>query len=1522
MKCPNKNTKEWKQLVALFGDTNSMLAYVRNNEEIPSILGASKLLEHKINLNKRVNTSLRLKVTQEVIDNINKNPDPIAALEELIINKSTNNFHKAVFKLLRPNLEEAVKNKKFLGFFAENYEDSSGAVIFTDQGYFVNLTPGVLKYSSDYYTDMSYILLHELAHVVTIFPILADHANKRGYFIDLPEAMQKPLAELHKLFNYVKSKTPLESAEFQKYSHAFKDEKEFVAFALSNEEFAEYLNSIKYNNKSILSRILNALKELFNFLVPGSALDALLDITNELILQQKGNNTLVSDVFSLVDVDPTLFTDILLKKENLTTNDNSNFYTDGVVKKLRTSNVVKELSPYVKNSERGDEYFEDVARASFRNKGLAVTDVYQEKTVTGLVLAEYTFDEYVVFLKKKMEQPRLIGKAMHALYVSKKLSGIDNIRSLEYQREFEKYIDQLGLSEDDVKDIETRVDNIDKLLASEFLGTDSLTQYEYILSLDTSEFTYEAEKMLGIGGTADIIVDHGESVYSIFDIKTGELLESAYLKDTTLIKYAREAGLFMEDNALNRYSLSMALYAMMIKKQDPKAKFNTIKLLHIPKNTNNKEAVAINLGEALLVLAKYFEANHPEFYSDNKYLFSPKNYITQSSDVNIGIEAKKLEGFENAKEAYKKELIVKFRTLVSSRSRFEEKKASARTEGENEKYAKILTEYQKVLEQLIELEVGTQPFKEKGFKNLNFMQAIFLNRYNSKNILIRTLNNIYSKRKVAFDKEYLWSKKEQRKYLQDVLKEARAKKRAPLLGSDYKYIFDFIWDNGNMTTYKSAKWKNLTDSQKKYADYHRWIIRLNLFATMSPMNGVNFIETELKTRKDLTPENVKLLETHIAVLKNLPDYSKFYDYKALRNFQYFEGWTPRMAKRPEEVNKVNAQALKEYAKLSLKDAEILSDQEFINTIYPSEYESTLGIAPKFFGSYENNAEKQNLEEYTWNAEFIFDAFTNNMLQKRYFDDVYSIGLGIRTFMEDEDRYAKRKANVHNIKFIDSFLKGTVLKKPTDMFNMTIKIGSREFKIDAFARKLRSYMGVTTLAVNILGAATAGISQTIRTINQAIAGTLVKIFLGTDKEKDMTVSDTAKAFKEVLAWKTAQMPYKLKKDDLLLNNKLHLMLQEWDYLPKSYIYEDAYNSAGLTSQNLILPTWVNNETLLKLYSSVDNVNYATYLVGQLMHHKVNKTTNGVTKKVSLWEAYEVRDGQLVYTGDTRGVDRDTGETISELTYKEIDKLRALAERDLGSYRSDERSYMDNSTLGALFMMFKRWLPAMAKRAFSDKFDNYTLGEYMATQATVKDIDGYELPELEWTARSDEGYIRSLFSSLNIVRLLGKDLMTKGPNSEYSKLSYEQKKNVIYALTKVMSYVGLYIMFVSLFGEDVDDDDKNGIKRAAARIKDETVFEFILFPTAQSLDDWKRVITSFPALDKAITTLDGYLTLISGVGKESILGLDGQRLQSGPYKGWYKGMVPSLRGTKYASTIFGLFEFEKAYKDVNEDLQRLQ
>ena len=1515
MTCPNKNTPEWRNLVKLFGETNAMLAFMRNGDRMPTILEATKLLNNnRININKRVNSSLRKKVAKEIIDNLNKEANPIEAIEKLIISNSNDEAFKSLYNMLKAPLIDHLGNSKFLGFRSDLSEDSAASIVFVEEngqeGYVINLTTGIFQDSNEFYNDLSYVLLHELVHVVTIFPIIAQVANNRGFALTLPKKMQENIKELKSLFSYVKEIAPQNILE--EYSHAFRDEKEFVAFALTNKDFAEFLNSVKYRETSILKRILRILKNIFVTPIPGSALDEVMYLVDDLILSQKGNTNIVNQIYNL-DNKNSLLGEVLLKEYKGVTSDENKFYEENGVKKLRTSTVIEEFSPFARRQKNTD-YYKNKATAIFKANGVAPDGVLEIKGV-GNIVTPYSLEEYADKLKINENKGRLEGKAIHAWYVAEKLKSIgENARASEYYNEFDKNVRELNLDTLGIEELKKRSKGVDELLAEEFLGLTSVTQYEFQLDLALKEFEKEGIKVNGIAGTADIIVDQGNNVYGLYDIKTGKKLESAKIQDITLLDYARETETYLEDDPKSRYAISMALYALMIKMQNPKAKFSAIKLLHIGKDST--EAVMPDLGSGLALLAGYFKKNHNEFYEKNKQLFSPKNYVTSTSDVNVKLS-------NQSKSIFKQNTVVRFREVVRLKSELEKVKPSARTEKQKKLYDEILEEHQELVEILVSLEVGAEPFKEQGFKNLNFIQALFLNRYNSKNSLIRSLNDIYAKRKVAFDKEILRYKKSYRGYIEKVLKEGGYNSSTMLVGSSYKEIFDFMWDNGDMTTYLSKKWQSLTESQKKYADFHRRILRFNLFATMNPIEGVGHIEKELSSRKDLTAEDIALLKKQKDILNNLPNYNKSLDYKELSRFNYYEGWTPRMDKRPEEVT-LNKKGISEYIKANLRKGEILTDRDFMNTILPKEYQTSTGIDPKFFRPSQDNADLQIQGEYTWNTEFIFDGFMANMLSKRYFDDVYNIGLGIKHYMLQDDLYNNRRANRHNIMYLDSFLKGTILKKPTDIFNMTVKMFGYEFKLDALTRRLRSYFGVTTLAFNILGAATAGINQTIRTIIQAIAGSATKLFLGADAEKDMTSRDMLGAFGKILEWKRAQLPHKLKKDDLLLDNKLHLMLQEWDYLPKSYIYEDAYSAGGVSAKGLILPTWVNNELLLKLYSSVDNINYATYLVGQLMHQKVNKTIDGVTKKVSMWDAYEVKDGELVYTGDARGIDKSTGDIVSGLTFREIDKLRGFAERDLGSYRSDERSYMDNSTLGAMFMMFKRWMPAMVKRAFSGSFENYTLGEYMNTKNTVTDIDGVELPELEWVARSDEGYVRTLLRSVAVLKLFNKDIEKNGRfNSDYGKLSIEQKKNVIYAITKAASFVSLYLMFLALYGEDVDDDDRNALKRAASRIRDETVMEFVIFPGAGSIEDWKRQATSFAALDKAASTTEGYIDFIfGGILQGDILGIEGHRIQSGPHKGWYKGMVPAIRGTKYVSTIFGLAEFITAYEDIDDTLVRLQ
>jgi hypothetical protein len=83
--------------------------------------------------------------------------------------------------------------------------------------------------------------------------------------------------------------------------------------------------------------------------------------------------------------------------------------------------------------------------------------------------------------------------------------------------------------------------------------------------------------------------------------------------------------------------------------------------------------------------------------------------------------------------------------------------------------------------------------------------------------------------------------------------------------------------------------------------------------------------------------------------------------------------------------------------------------------------------------------------------------------------------------------------------------------------------------------------------------------------------------------------------------------------------------------------------------------------------------------------------------SLYDLYDVVDGQLVYNGPSRGTNANN-EDIMGITADEIRKIKYITEISNGAYREDERSVLDYTVAGALIHAFKRTVFAGVRQQF--------------------------------------------------------------------------------------------------------------------------------------------------------------------------------------------------------------------------------
>src|SRR5690606_31239094 len=146
-------------------------------------------------------------------------------------------------------------------------------------------------------------------------------------------------------------------------------------------------------------------------------------------------------------------------------------------------------------------------------------------------------------------------------------------------------------------------------------------------------------------------------------------------------------------------------------------------------------------------------------------------------------------------------------------------------------------------------------------------------------------------------------------------------------------------------------------------------------------------------------------------------------------------------------------------------------------------------------------------------------------------------------------------------------------------------------------------------------------------------------------------------------------------------------------------------------------WQGNR-LAFLYSFAENFTTSVLALDFL---KTMKVQSGKYAGQNMWDIYKnsmvvdpvTGNADFVLPADfTRGKVRLANGELEELKgldHRDIQKLNRIIQRVKGGYRQDERTMLESTIFGELFMMFRRWLPANLVNAFKSKFEDTSMAD---------------------------------------------------------------------------------------------------------------------------------------------------------------------------------------------------------------------
>lgn len=854
-----------------------------------------------------------------------------------------------------------------------------------------------------------------------------------------------------------------------------------------------------------------------------------------------------------------------------------------------------------------------------------------------------------------------------------------------------------------------------------------------------SELPYILES-LGVGTTIDGAIFHSDGTISIKDWKTGRLLSDQFTS-TMLGEFGTQLE-DIHDSKLDRAKLEVALRALMIKYKNPTATFRQLSIEHLNKNTL-LSTYDINLESYLNLLRDHFKKNDPALFQEfnAKGLFDARNYdIRISEDYNKSFQEKEesIEDIDKQIKSINNQMNTEVREDIRSSLRYKLTQLIAkRTELENTITGSLVGDT---------TDVG---WFKRHFGNLSSVS----------NSLVVTFKRLLDKAKAEYNTEYKIIEKAHDVIMEKLLKEHGA--RRGNLGLSYHNkentgLFDFMWvekDKGvNKGYYRiteevnKEKWAKLTAIQKEYLNFYSnsleklysevagEIVSKDVFG--NPMTNAQFNKQPGKLPADFMPR------------------------------VYLS--------REEYFNKENVPLttlMKDWNYLQFKNKFIKSE------FYAENAHETIPF--KHMGSDAIIGSQM----HTFNAEIGFKQMTQNLLKKKHLDKMQAIGNGLSISLREKGY--ENTADFLNDRILIEIMD---VKKKTKFskkgFNITKKGSKQEIDLDNLLDSLKNFVTAGTMWLKPFAGLRNGVYTIMTNHKNATIKSISKRFGIPEDDLDFTEGDMLKA--DAL-WAQTRMDIVAGKGN---QNKLLLLLKEYNYLPDSYDYK-VQAAAIMSKKNKML----NSDHLYIFHSTFEDWGTGTIFTALLLHNKNRKTGK------SLLDSYEVNaKGELEWVGGVRGK-RTDGSLIKGITYEELNKFKKASSAIHGNYRQDERAAIELYAWGRLAMQFKRFVPQQMMNLGQSAQSSESYGNFVELMDPVTgkpklDKDGESI--YSWKPQVIEGKYRLLFGQLLTLTRFGTG------NYKWEKLSSRQKEDVVSAYFTIgMSIIG-YILGSLAF--DDDDEDK--------------------------------------------------------------------------------------------------------------------
>lgn len=1037
---------------------------------------------------------------------------------------------------------------------------------------------------------------------------------------------------------------------------------------------------------------------------------------------------------------------------------------------------------------------------------------------------------------------------------------------------------------------------------------------------------------LGIAGTADYIINKGDNLYRIVDLKAGsQLLNESTSK---LLKHGRLDNVDLYQSSLTKAKLQLTYYMILHKIQNPEAKYEGLNVLWLPSKWSLKNpadlGLDVDIRQTLQHIEKFLKNENPEMYekflNTNRNVFKPEYYTgvdTREAAENITDPnvLKQIEldivqelAFENPGG------IVDHSKVVRNFDKWVKLKPDIIATMDDLKGAKDMSiayyigsisyqknPYIKIWQQVLEdglLDVS---------KDYNRKEAIF--NHIMRKILVRYMKNSGESTPVLKNSLNLLGKGV------FALGAEGASKVISSLDSNILNGWAFVEDS----TVKEYPVKRLALTEQELLDNAKlkefsWILESPGKVAPEFMQMLNFLNdfygSVLDTERTDSFANETATKKPFGskmIVKTQMDIINSSTNRKGTPFKYYKGFFPKHAKQKDEFGQTLVGKL-----MSKQFYKNLYRNYFtrFNEMNYEEYRNTSELIPLAgLGSDAIN----NTENYSMSLEHQFKSFAKSFYFKKHMTKGYAVGEAIRFKLDSLGTKRDPYLPLVN-KWIESQLTQLLKNRLGDLPEAprsAVITSSNEgvnFSVSKFLGSVATATSSATLGLQYSKAFRNLLSINMNTVKESVLNDLLSSGKGVAKGFDKNfysfgTTELAKGIGTAMGIQVDGM-----KGDLKKNKTWNLMMQ-LNYQPSISPFrpDDKYYVTG--SSGIFTPTF-----LYYSYSLAEEVLCSSVFKAQMDHIKVDKPGHPF-HGMSAYDLYEqtmVTDPVtgVEYAENTWKLDPLTGKPfvrgiikdkygnaveLTELTGAEISSMKFAYERMNGGYSTLDRTLLETNVLGRALIQFKRYLPSIIMNNINVLGENKTLG-YYGQKTEMMGTDGKPLPTevdengnriLQWNAKVTEGrwltllgwtlnkfHLHKLGSKLNVfkeVEASADSNKAKGYKAlsqyEWKNLNQQQKENLVDGALTVGSFLIMKAMHLFMFG-GVPEDNK--IRR------------FIQILLSNYSQQWNPIeqgrevmqatqIPSFMYLSKLIpaiqtTSLAVLLSAVDGSDLEQDLGLD--------------------------------------------------